>query len=385
MLINEVSIILPKRKDGATYSGLSSIGQELEARGCKVDYIPLERIEDYKIKYQLIFTHNLIGIEEIQKRYGDFKYVSILDNPLNKFEKIRLIKVPCLMLLCDDEYQSLIERVTDENVSFGIWSAYNNSPYEETIKPLHERKYDIVFVGRIDKNQKPYDGLSVLDKLLMKRITRRMIFRGDKQIHSLVRDVINSNRFFRFIFKKHLSDTKESWDFLHKLSHNIRSLKRMKLVKELMNLEGRKILLCTDKYTIEKFQRKIGSNIETEIMLPWKEVVRRMGDSKFAINIHPFHVNNTHERVCVAQSAGAIVLSDQNYYLKEQFDKEKTGIIFKLEEDFSTQFNAIEKRKELNEIQVKAAQFVRDNDSRQSRVNLLLTQIHSWVAEKDLD
>lgn len=378
MQVKGISIVLPKVKGAAAFVGMKEIGNGLIDLGISVQYIWIYEIDNEEIIYDILLTHNLLGIDYIQSNFPSKKIVSIIDTPLNKFKRFKAIKNKCLILFCDTKFKTLVQELTDDNVSFGEWKSYNNAPYKGETTKLSERVYDIIFVGRIDKNENYSEGLSFKYRLLLKKLSKKFRYAGDKQIHELVRSYLGGSYLKKIIYRELLGNSEFSWGFYYKLSNSIRSKKREKVLIDLMGIKNLSILLCTDKYTVYKYSHKMNSNMKVEIMLPWAQVVEKMANSKICINIHPFHVDNTHERVCVAQSAGAIVISDPSTYLTKELEENKTGFIVSLEDDLEKQISSVLNNKYLDEIQTTALKRVQSHHSKKSRVQLLLNQLENW-------
>jgi hypothetical protein len=70
----------------------------------------------------------------------------------------------------------------------------------------------------------------------------------------------------------------------------------------------------------EGLSKMFKSNVELLPFQEWPRVVELMRDAKTVINVQPFHVHGSHERLMTAMAHGAAVATDRNPYLGERFE-----------------------------------------------------------------
>jgi spore maturation protein CgeB len=93
----------------------------------------------------------------------------------------------------------------------------------------------------------------------------------------------------------------------------------MRVLEELASLpESVKLVVVSNKS--ENLRGMFKSRVQLLPFQEWPRVVELMRESKIVINVQPFHIYGSHERLMTAMAHGAAVATDRNPYLEERFE-----------------------------------------------------------------
>jgi hypothetical protein len=333
-------LIIDGEEGTAPYFSLRTLGASFEDSGYPVMCIKPDEIENYfqnnsgsDILFALTHNHRGAAI----KLKGSFFYdhfnfflFSIIDTPLNKFNQIKNSGRNIIIMVADIAFSPLIREVVPDGVKIEGWYSYFNCKSDIRPKPFESREIDILFPARIEKSLNWLENLSFFERKLIRNLVEESFRSNDVQIHEILNDKINQSFFAGLFLKKRRQNTEENWKLLWNITHLIRTTRRKLIIEELRLLAIKdpslKIVIITDKVAGSWIADQ-APGIEMHEFMPWDKVLELMSGSKAVINVMPFHVHNTHERIATAQAMGAAVFSDRNTYLSTRY-KHKEDMVF---------------------------------------------------------
>lgn len=321
--------------------GLRSLARAFENLGYKAvtlnpeDRAVRENMGDIVTQENVLcfLTHNMRGCDfqmmaDNQEQPCDdllnTSFVSIIDTPLNKVEMIREAISKKILLLSDKTFLSLVEKLALPDTVTAHFPAYVVDGYDpadqSSIKPISDRTIDILWVGRVGANTAAISRSgNMIRRALSHRVLKEALYSQNRQIHDIFMDIRKRNWFLRNIPPFRDPCSAESLYFLWGLSNIVRTRRRMRVLEELASLSTN-IRLVVVSNNPEGLSKMFKSNVELLPFQKWPRVVELMRDAKVVINVQPFHVYGSHERLVTAMAHGAAVATDRNPYLEERFE-----------------------------------------------------------------
>lgn len=255
--------------------------------------------------------------------YLDKWLVTIIDTPLNKIEWIRQSGLKKILLLADESFIPLVEKIASPKTVSAPFLAYVADDYgagdDRKVKDVADRKIDILWMGRVGANTAFMKRRrEVIKRIVTHNVLRQALYSQDKQIHDIFMDLRNKSWFLRNVAPFTEPYSAESLYFVWGLSNLVRTRRRMSILKELASLPT-SVRLVVVSNEPEALRGKFKSNAELLPFQEWPKAVELMGDAKIVINVQPFHIYSAHERLITAMAHGSVVATDKNPYLEERF------------------------------------------------------------------
>lgn len=325
-----------------------SLACGFEALGYKVVTVDIadngitEKIANVVTEEDVLFflTHNLRGWdiryemngkEDFFYDFFDVWFVTLVDTPLNKIEALKKSGHKKLLLFSDKSFLPLVEGVSPPNTVCAYLPAFviDDQPVGEKrkVKDVYERDIDVLWVGRVGANTGFMDQIkNIWKRAAMRKVVREAVFTTDKQIHDIITEVLRKNFLLRLhpFFRNPYSS--KFLYFAWGLSNLVRAKRRMMVLEELASLPSKTKMVVVSNNS-QSIRGMFKSNAEFLPFQEWPRVVELMGNAKIVINVQPFHVYGSHERLITAMAHGAVVATDKNPYLEERF-KDGYDVIF---------------------------------------------------------
>lgn len=307
-----------------------------EALGYKVVSVDIadngitEKIANVVAEEDVLFflAHNLRGWDircEMNGKEGFFDkwFVALVDTPLNKIETLKKPGFKKILFFSDKSFLPLVEEVSPPNTVCSHLPAcvIDDHPVgeERRVKDVSERDIDVLWVGRVGANTSFMDQIkNSWKRAVIRKVVRAAMFNTDKQIYDIIAEVLKENFLLRLhpFFRNPYSS--KFLYFSWGVSNLVRAKRRMMVLEELASLptKTKMVVVSNDPESIRGLFK---SNAELLPFQEWPRVVELMGNAKIVINVQPFHVYGSHERLITAMAHGAVVATDKNPYLEERF------------------------------------------------------------------
>ncbi|HLG02691.1 MAG TPA: hypothetical protein VI731_03790 [Bacteroidia bacterium] len=271
-------------------------------------------------------THNMLKTDlriDDQDFYTHFNSVciSLTDTPLPKYDLIRKCSGHVALLLGDITNEELVHRINPEIKVFE-WIAYNNIFDDKPVPLIAERTIDVLFAGRVGNGLESLQSHSFLLRQFGYKIARRHGFQNEKQVEEIVLEELKNpvNALMNKLFYRLDLNRGETWDFLWHTVQYIRAARRNLVLNELIALPSSvSMTIITDDDHAEEIRNKKKPNVTVYPFLPWPEVLGKMREAKLTVNVMPFQINSSHERIATAQYNGSVVLTDSNPWLRANY------------------------------------------------------------------
>lgn len=282
-----------------------------------------------------ILSHNLTGWDikydvsgkqEFFHDYFDKWLVSVIDTPLNKIDRIKNGGHKKVLLFPDGSFLPLLKKVAPNGTvseHLPLWVVDDrliDSGRKHWSKDIAARKIDILWVGRVGANTDFMKRTSnMLKRIATRNVLKKALYSQNKQIHDLFIDARNKSWLLRNIAPFKDPYSMESLYFLWGLSNLVREKRRMRVLEELASLpESVKLVVVSNKP--ENLRGMFNSRVQLLPFQEWPRVVELMREAKIVINVQPFHIYGSHERLMTAMAHGAAVATDRNPYLEDRFE-----------------------------------------------------------------
>jgi len=284
---------------------------------------------------RFILSHNLTGwnikYESGGKRHFFYDFfdkwlVSVIDTPLNKIDRIKHGGHKKILLFPDGSFLPLLKKVAPNGIvseHLPIWVVDDHlidSGRKHWSKDVGARKIDILWVGRVGANTAFMKRTAnMLKRIATRNVLKKALYSQNKQIHDLFIDARSRSWLLRNIAPFKAPYSIESLYFLWGLSNLVREKRRMRVLEELASLpESVKLVVVSNKS--ENLRGMFKSRVQLLPFQEWPRVVELMREAKIVINVQPFHIYGSHERLMTAMAHGAAVATDRNPYLEERFE-----------------------------------------------------------------
>ncbi|HEY6160403.1 MAG TPA: glycosyltransferase [Bacteroidia bacterium] len=337
-----LAVILMGKENNIPYFSYLLIGREFEKLGCKVTYIVApEKVSDEDItriqedrSIDAILSHNFFlqrTSRRIFEKRLDCIFIDWLDTVYNKPDFYYTVTPFKMLVITADrqlmQYTEQVVRVKKPE----FLKLIALSPYAFVDSPgagqaIPDRKYDVLFFGRLGFEKDNFSEFNGLEKRFVNHFKKRAFLPGRRQMHEIVWSVF---RWFRLLglYKK----SYVSRDFAYycwKLSHTVRTQRRLFIMDEIFSVQGKRKLIISDQ--VERISRldKLDKDCEVLSFQPWFGILDSLKNSKVVVNILPFHIHSVHERILTSMSLGCVVFSDRNPMLEELFVDGKEIIYF---------------------------------------------------------
>lgn len=259
----------------------------------------------------VIITHNINGLEDralsglIQ---NGSRVVSFIDTPYNKVGIIRNMPQGVIMVFTDAAYNPVAAEINGRRNVIVTHPLEISIQKPHPVKLLAERKFDVLFAGRLVEFDSLNDYSSAEKKLAGKIIAKAM-HEECKPIHEIAREVFAGRK--RFGLYRHSFTSEHFLNYCWKLSHTLRKERKLKVISELVKLNSG-IKCCFISNNTDIIRGIMGEGHTYRDFMPWKDVVDLMHESKVVINTMPGHVDCLHEHMVEAMVSGAVCASDEN-------------------------------------------------------------------------
>lgn len=371
-----------------------AFGEQFQQLGYDVEYIQVNKGHDYldrleqisaKKKITFIFEHNLkvlrnLNHPDIKKRVQHnlkgIKVIDWMDTPLNKVPELKKANANHIILSMDKTYLKLIRDVRKfEGSEFFLPAVGNMNSTdlvpESELTPLKDRKHDILFAGRLGFDKTDFSECKSLERKAVDTLVEQAFLPSEKQMHELANNHFNKYRKW-FLYRKKTTD-KSYLNYVWKLSHTVRSKRRLHVLDELFELPVN-INQCFVTDSTEYVQDRISDQHLILPFQPWTELINIIKQSRIVINIQPFHIYALHERLLTAMANGCLVFTDRNPYLEERFVDGEDVIFFEykkgaLKEKIEYYMKQPER---MQQIAASGMRKVRNNDMPEHRVKRIL-------------
>ena len=339
-------IILLSPQNTSPYYAYKTLGAEFSIRGFNIIFIDisspafdaeiLHAAENNSIAF--VLTHNTFKIDlkiNEQSFYEKYKAlcICIVDTPLPKYEQIKGAGKNTALMIGDFSFKNMIHSINPE-ISIYRLTAFNVLTVNFENKPIHERRTDVLFAGRIGDFENALEGYRFFKRKLGKYIARAYGFQNEIQIDEVIKKLPEKTimeKLFKFFLHLNLS-RKETWDYLWSIVKYIRAQRRNFIMNELLTLpESIRVKIITDNAQANKMKQFKKTNIEVLEFMPWADVVNEIRDSKITVNVMPYHVYSFHERIAAAQYCSSVTVTDENPYLREKFMNEEDILFYSYE------------------------------------------------------
>ena len=233
-------------------------------------------------------------------------YNVIVDHPMHYFDTLDHAPENGVVACADRNHMDYIRRFYPavRKTIFLPTGGECLKPFED-LKPFSERSIDVLFIGACKYNDISYDKFD-------EQLIQELIHFPSKTFEEAVNDCLHANH-------QHLSET-ELKEFIqnHRYTDvNTCALFRLKIIRVLINagipvtVYGKRWEF-TDLFTHPNFIYKGSCSVE--------EGIRLMEESKIVLNQLANFKAGTSERIFEAMLQGAIALTDDSLYLKENFE-----------------------------------------------------------------
>ncbi|BDV44429.1 hypothetical protein GURASL_33520 [Geotalea uraniireducens] len=204
--------------------------------------------------------------------------------------------------------------------------ASRNKAKERTIG---ERSIDVLFSGSYtDPESIRKSWLSSSIGSLLDIIAEAALYESEKSLVQVFIEAFESRGLNPAILKD-----RGSWCLLRAVGSYVRQARRKLIVESLrdcnMHIYGN---------GWEELPALANSNIRVCGQINYSEIYDKMADTKIVLNILPYFTDGSHERIFNSMLAGAVCLSDENIYLKDNFCCGKNIVLYNLKNN-----NAAEK------------------------------------------
>ncbi|HTF03197.1 MAG TPA: glycosyltransferase [Bacteroidia bacterium] len=275
----------------------------------------------------IVITHNTYGfaegtLNEVARK--GIRVVSFMDNPMDKFAFLETIDPSVILVFTDPAHIPLAReivgnknRIIDHPLDIAMFAP-------EQVKPLAERTYDLLFVGRL-VTFGSVNEYSFLERRLARQIVEATLHSTEKLIHEIAIEAFQPYKKMFLYRKEFISEyfLKYCW----KLSHAVRREKRMRVLNELKKAD-KELNIAFVSNDSAALKKEFGAHHSFFDFMPWSSVVNMMGDSKVVVNTMPSRMECLHERLVETMFSGAVCLTDVNRKIKADFADRKNIVTF---------------------------------------------------------
>ncbi len=273
---------------------------------------------------RFFLTHNMRGYDITYESNGreEFFYdlfgkplVAFVDTPLNKTKEIRESGRNKMILLVDRSFIPLVKKIAhpESIITYLPTSVFDCCPIDAQryIKPMVDRNIDVLFVGRVGNGHNFRIPVDEVQQKMADHIAKVAFGCLDRQIYEIAEEVFAKAGMT-------IADPlcEEFLEYCWTIAHRVRSQRRMLVLDDLVALPSN-VNLTIVTNNPDSIKDKFRTNVNFMPFQPWPKIVELMDDSKIVINVQPFHIYGTHERIATAMAHGAVVASDKNIYLDE--------------------------------------------------------------------
>jgi len=293
-----------------------------------VRFILSHNLKGWNIKYESGGKHHFFY------DFFDKWLVSVIDTPLNKIDRIKHGGHKKILLFPDGSFLPLVRKVAPNGTvseHLPMWVVDDclvDAATEHSRKDVGARKIDVLWVGRVGANTAfVRRKANIIKSIATRSVLKKALYCQDKQIHDIFMGVQNRQWFLRHIAPFSAPYSAESLHFLWGLSNLVRARRRMGVLEELASLPTTVRLIVVSNNP-EGISKMFKSNVELLPFQEWPKVVELMQDAKIVVNVQPFHIYGSHERLMTAMAHGAAVATDRNPYLEEHFEDDHNLIFY---------------------------------------------------------
>lgn len=251
-------------------------------------------------------------------------YVSTIDTPLNKVEKLAAAGDNLLLWLIDKDFAPFVRGVRGRET--GMLDMKNIVLAGPQIladpPPLAERDIDVLFVGRFDPF--PFATRNPVKRWLRRRMEQLTRDGGEAPFMDLLAaEVGRLPRPLRALLGVGSS---LGGDFAWRLMHAARARRRLLVAQELAVLaRGLRVVVVTGDALTPGF---LAETCEVLPFTPWAGVLDLMRRARVVVNVEPLHRHAVHERMLAGMACGAAVATDGNVFQRGRFADGREVLFF---------------------------------------------------------
>ncbi len=328
--------ILVRGIDITQYNALKVFEKELirawENRGIKVDIVNAGADLNYVVNnhYDIGFSMNGIVFSErdyILNKYFNVPFYSYyVDHPLWMDMRIRRTnRQHCIVV--DEDFKGYVDKhyrldyKAETVMQAGVEGLHSRRPFKE-------RKYPVVFLGSYRNCSDIMERING-ERKSFATFLKHMIALGIHDPFLTIEDLYNQTLEY---FKFPLEDDEEYTEFLSAcgdVESYLRGYYRERAIKLLLEAgipvevygEGWEQLDCNRKELLH-----------CHAPLDYREMLDVFADAKIVINVMPWAKAGFHDRIACGMLNGALVVSDETRYMREEHLHEDKLILYSLQE-----------------------------------------------------
>jgi len=270
------------------------------------------------------FSDVIVNEKPFYEAYG-FPYVSTMDTPFNKVSLIQHLGPRTIVLAVDPGVAPAVHAINHNVHVAAIGTEYvvEDPRPPHLLMPLADRPIDLLFCGNVRLFGKPkrYED----NPFFFDRLISEGMFTNDENIFSIASRML-STKFCHATFLA--NDVKQYFDDLWMAMHEIRSARRLAILQQLQ-IAGQSM-----RVAIVSDCPHHGINISNVTMLqprPWLELLELFRHSKIVVHNIPMHVRSLHERLMHTATAGAVIMTDTNKFIRSIFSHKHNAIFYSLQ------------------------------------------------------
>lgn len=322
-------IVLGKSQYGAMNRFALDLRAGFEKNGCVVDWWDntcTEEVEIVKCKnkeYDFVLLFNLCTMKNSElytKSSSTLFWSFMVDSPVYHLQRLQYCNKNVIVSFIDRNHLKYAERELN-NISYITFMPHGGSRAKKVLT-YDDRKRSVVFFGS-------YTEIEDLEILLD---------RENEPIHGSLENILNRlySEEVDFVevleeelnFKdQNLTEYLRKWtvDHFGYIYSLIRNVKRVHLL-EILGAEGITVEVYGNGW--EKYVNKYPDYIHICGPVEYEETLEIMGDARIVLNNMPLFVDGSHERVPSAMRCGAVVLSEENVFLRQEFVENEEIVFF---------------------------------------------------------
>lgn len=317
------------------YDVLVGFAEELavtfEQCGCMVEWLDVRNIEDVKLtltpyknrEYDLVVAFNNC-MESLQEFFikspTTIFWSFIVDCPSYHLDRLMCSRGNVITSFIDRNHLKYAEEEL-KNLSYITFMPHGGSRAEKIV-PYKERNYEIVFFGsytetsslemKLDSEKEPWCHI-------MERVINGL-YDGEKDFAELLKEEVNFEGLGFSEYQRKL--TLLRFRYIFSLMRNIKRIHMLEI------LGAAHISVEVYGNGWEMYENKYPEYIHMHRAVQYNEVLEIMGNAKIVLNNLPLYMNGSHERIFSSMCCGAVCISEENIFLREEFEEDKEIVFF---------------------------------------------------------
>lgn len=283
----------------------------------------------------------------------------LLDSPTHFFA---LTKSPLSIITCPDKYHcEVIRNMNFPNVIFMPHGVDKNLEPNANSK----KNYDVVMLSS-------FVDFETIHKKWEKKYPKEFVAVLDHAAEMSLRDTTLSfyDAFVKAVNESKISLPVADFDFIELMSDledYVRGKYRVELVK---SIKDAKVDVFGSESAISGWKKHLGQNHTNVVIhdpVPYSEAMEIMKQAKIVLNNSPSFRLGNHERVLAGLACGALVFTDENPYMKDNFKDDESIAFYNYDQ--------------LDKVNDKVNAYLKDDAKRQQVANKgreIVMNNHTW-------